>query len=191
MLRLRRLRSWGILAAGLAVGLAIGGAMTAGVWVGRQSAGGPPGLDLNEIKLKAMATHGGKTFAVATGPVDEEVEGLYTLDFLTGDLQCFVVNTRTAAPGGWFRTNIAKDISIERGREPSYLLVTGTFNMRGAAGNARPSASLVYVVDANTGEVACYSFLWSRAFAAAGGPPQVREMNLVAKWKARALELRE
>jgi hypothetical protein len=177
-----------MLAAGLAIGLAIGGAMTAGVALGRRTAADRP--DFDALKLKAMGTHGGKTFAIATGQIDEEVEGLYTLDFLTGDLQCYVVNTRTGLPGGWFKTNITKDLSVERGREPSYLMVTGTFNVRGAAGNARPAASIVYVADANTGEVACYNFLWARAYAAAA-TPQMREMYTVAKWKARTLELRE
>ena len=35
------------------------------------------------------------------GPqVDDDVEGLYTLDFVTGDLQCFVINPRNGQFGG-------------------------------------------------------------------------------------------
>ena len=183
-----RWKAWGLAGAGLALGLVIGGAMVVGVLLGRHDTAGLPGLE--ELKLKAMASHGSDTFAIATGPVDEEVEGLFTLDFLTGDLQCFVVNARAAAPGGWFKTNIAKDLNIEKGKKPSYLLVTGNVNTRGAAGNARPASSLVYVVDANSGDAACYSFLWSKAFASTG-TAQMREMNLVAKWKARSLTLRD
>ncbi len=40
-----------------------------------------------ETVLNASASHGGETFAMATGPVDADVEGLFMLDFLTGELQ--------------------------------------------------------------------------------------------------------
>ena len=36
--------------------------------------------------LYAVATDRIETFAMATGPVDDEVEAVYFLDFLTGDL---------------------------------------------------------------------------------------------------------
>lgn len=184
-----RTQSWFLLGAGLTLGLLIGGATTIGVLIGQHDlTANLPGLE--ELKLKAMASHGSDTFAIATGPVDEEVEGLFTLDFVTGDLQCYVVNSRSALPGGWFKTNIAKDLPPERGKKPNYLMVTGAYAPRATAGNARPAASLIYVVDANTGEVACYTFPWAKALAA-GGAPQAREMSLVAKWKTRTLELRQ
>jgi hypothetical protein len=177
-----------MLAIGLVVGLALGGGMTVGVLLERQTASGIQSLD--SLKLKAMASHGSDTFAIATGPIDDEVEGLFTLDFLTGELQCFVVNSRAAAPGGWFKTNIAKDMSIEKGKKPNFLIATGQYTVRGSYGNARPAASLVYVADANTGEVAVYTFPWNKA-AASAAAVQASEMRLVAKWKARSLELRE
>src|SRR5829696_5803968 len=133
MLRKRRLRSWGMLAAGMALGLAIGGALAAGV-------------------------------------VDDEVEGLYTLDFLTGDLQCYVVNPRNGALGGWFKTNVAKDLPPEGSKKPNYLLVTGTIQVQGASGNQRPAGSLCYVVDGNTGNAAAYSFPWGKSMVAQGVP---------------------
>src|SRR5688572_8028363 len=89
------------LAVGLAIGLAIGGAMTAGVLIGKQSV--VPDAALAELRLKAAASHGGETFAMATGLIDDGVEGLFCLDYLTGDLSCFVVNPRTGAPGGVFK----------------------------------------------------------------------------------------
>src|SRR5688500_16615031 len=106
-----RLRGWLGLLFGLVVGLAIGGAMTVGVLMGRRVVTGGAFSGLEALKLKAMASHGGDNFAIATGPVDDEVEGLFTLDFLTGDLQCFVPNPRTGAVGGWFKVNIAGDFA--------------------------------------------------------------------------------
>lgn len=190
MSRARRIKSWGLLAAGIAIGLTIGGALAAGVWVGGKS---PDQVEssfgLNELKLKAMASHGGETFAIATGPIDQGVEGLFTLDFLTGDLQCFVINPRTGGLGGWFKTNIARDLAVEKGKKPSYLIVTGEFvQMGGAAGNFRPAGCICYIVDANTGEVAAYTFPWSRG-ATATNITQASDMKLIYKWKARSLSI--
>jgi hypothetical protein len=178
-----------MLAAGLAIGLTMGGAMTLGVWLGQQ---GPAAAvsDWSDLKLKAMASHGTDTFAIATGSVDDDVEGLYTLDFLTGDLQCFVINPRTGKFGGWFKTNVASHLGVEKGKKPSYLLATGLINVQGYGGNQRPAHSLCYVVDANTGDVAAFSFPWAKS-ATAAGMAQATEMALVGKWKARDINLRQ
>ena len=113
MIRTRRWKSWATLSAGIVIGLAIGGALAAGIWLGK-GADRAPLAELEDLKLQAMASHGGETFAIATGPVDDQVEGLYALDYLTGDLQCWVFNPRTYKLAGWFKTNIAKDLSTEK-----------------------------------------------------------------------------
>jgi hypothetical protein len=184
MLRGRRIKAWGMLAIGIIVGLAIGGAATLGVLLGQRGSGVAAVPGLGGLQLKAMASHGAETFAIATGHVDEDVEGLYTLDFLTGDLQCFVINPRNGAMGGWFKTNVAGVMSVEKGKKPSYLIATGGINVAGGYGGQRPAASLCYVVDANTGEVAAFSFPWAKA-ATSAGVAQATEMRLVGKWKAR------
>src|SRR5262245_53709809 len=139
MLRTRKIRTWGTLAAGVVIGLAVGGALAAGVVIGRWNSADSAG----DLRLKAMAAQSNDNFAIATGVIDDEVEGLFTLDFLTGDLQCYVVNPRTGALGGWFKTNVAKDLPPEGGNpKPNYLLVTGTIQVQGSSGNQRPAGSL-------------------------------------------------
>src|SRR5262245_29480948 len=150
MLRTRKIRTWGTLAAGVVIGLAVGGALAAGAVIGRWNSADSAG----DLRLKAMAAQSNDNFAIATGVIDDEVEGLFTLDFLTGDLQCYVVNPRTGALGGWFKTNVAKDLPPEGTKKPAYLLVTGTIQVQGTSGNARPAGSLCYVVDGNTGNAA-------------------------------------
>lgn len=165
------------------MGLAIGAALTAGVFLGQRSpAAAAP--NWNDLRLKAMATHGSDTFAIATGSVDEDVEGLYTLDFVTGDLCCFVINPRTGKFGGLFKTNVAAHLGAEKGKKPNYLLATGMINVQGYGGNQRPAASLCYVVDANTGTVAAFSFPWAKS-ATSAGIGQLTEMTLVGKWPTR------
>ncbi len=188
MLPMRRNQALGMLVAGLAIGLAVGAAMTAGVVLGRRTASTAAG-DLNELRLKALASHGSDSFAIATGIVDDESEGLFTLDFLTGDLQCFVIN-RNLAVTGWFKTNVAKELAPEGTKKPSYLIATGKVSIQGAYGNQRPAGSVCWVVDANSGNVAAYSFPWNKSVASTGAP-QAKEMVTITKFKSRSVNLRE
>jgi hypothetical protein len=183
MLRGRRIKAWGMLAAGLVIGLAIGGGMAVGLLVGKSNAPLPDSV-MADLKLKAMASHGSDTFAIATGPVDDDVEGLYTLDFLTGDLTCFVINPRNGSFGGWFKTNVAAVLGSEKGKKPNYLMVTGQINSAGNYGGGKPAACLCYVVDANTGAAAAFTFPWNKAGTTAG-VAQASEMRPLGPWKIR------
>ena len=59
---------------------------------------GPATLHMPETLLHATASHSGDSLVMATGAMDAEIEGLFTLDCLTGDLQCFVDLRRARAP---------------------------------------------------------------------------------------------
>jgi hypothetical protein len=160
--------------------------MTAGVVIGTRAETGHEAA-LAELKLKAAATHGGETFAIATGSIDGEIDGLFCLDYLTGDLSCYVVSPRRKGWAGLFKTNIVKDLPIEKGKKPAYVMVTGRINIRG---NPNTPQTLVYVADANTGVWACYSFTWAKG-AESAGITQAQPMVLVAGAKARELTIRE
>jgi hypothetical protein len=178
-----------MLTCGVAIGLAIGGALSAGIWLGSARNDSAAIPQLSELKLHAMASHGAETFAIATGPIDGDVEGLFTLDYLTGELQCFVINPRFGGLGGWFKTNVAASLTPEKGKKPSYLISTGVLNAKaGTYGNYRPAGCICYVVDANTGECAAYSFPWSQN-AGNVGVTQATDMKLIYKWKARQLNI--
>jgi hypothetical protein len=178
-----------MLGAGLCLGLALGGAMSVGVLLGARRPL-PAIPSLAEMKLSATGSHGGETFAIATGHVDEDVEGLYTLDYVTGDLQCFVINPRTGRFSGWFKANVASIMSVEKGKKPSYLMVTGGIQTTGGSAGGRPAASLVYVADANSGEVCAFTFPWQKS-ATSSGVPQASPMVPLGPWKARDIALRQ
>jgi len=183
-----RIKTWGMLAIGLTIGLAIGGGIAIGVLVGQHSSATANFPGLADLHLKAMASHGSDTFAIATGPIDDDVEGLFTLDFLTGELTCFVINPRNGLFGGMFKANVANVLKVEKGKKPSYLMVTGNIQTTGTAGGQRPAASLCYVVDGNTGDAAAFTFPWVKA-ATTVGVAQATEMRLVQTWKTRARDL--
>ena len=177
------------LAAGLVVGLAIGGALATGVYLGMQADDGHTAA-LNELRLKASASHGSDSFAMATGDISDGVEGLFCLDFLTGDLTCFVINPRNGSIGGLFKTNVIADLPTEKGKKPAYVLVTGGFQARGGNyGGSTIAGTLVYVADANSGMVAAYAIPWNKQSTVA--VTQAAKMTRVYAGKVRSLEIRE
>ncbi len=124
--------------------------------------------NLSEAVLHATATHGSTNVAVATGPVSEDAEGIFILDYLTGNLQCWVFYPRLQRFGGKFETNITAKLPGTKNAE--YLLVTGSSNVTQATGQARPAGCVVYVVDTKSGLFAAYSLPWNRQAEMSGEP---------------------
>jgi hypothetical protein len=174
------------LALGLSLGVSalIGGAVT---WL----LVGPTELVLPETALHATATHGGDTLAVATGPVDDEMEGLFVLDYVTGELQCTVLNYRSATFNAIFKTNVLKDLGVDATRKrPQYLMVTGQSRFPRAGPGGRLALTVVYVVDENTGNFAAYGLPWLPEMARAGRP-QTGAMIPLDAGNARAAVVRD
>jgi hypothetical protein len=119
------------------------------------------------VPLHATATHGLDKFAIATGLVDEQVEALYFLDFLTGDMRAAVINPKTGKFNSFFTRNIATDFG-GAGRSTGYLMVTGTVDMPRGTSKFQFAQSIVYVADATTGQVAAYTIPWNSAAHNAG-----------------------
>jgi hypothetical protein len=168
-----------------------------GMMIGAVHAVSGPGsnqLLLPETLLHAEAATGCDTMAVATGAVGDDSEGLYTLDFITGELNCFVMYTQGGSAkqwGGTFKTSVIPALgAVEKGKSPNYLLVTGRADFRGTSAQQRPGYSIAYVVDTNTGNFAAYGVLWNKAYAASGNP-QTGELLLLNKGTARSVAIRE
>jgi hypothetical protein len=141
-----------VLAAGIVIGLVVG-LNYRGAWP--------------SVPLHATATHGLDKFAIATGPVDNGVEALYFLDYLTGDLRAAVINPKTGKFNSFYTRNIAADFG-GAGRATGYLLVTGYADMPRGANNFQFAQSIVYVADVTTGRIAAYTIPWNSTLQAAG-----------------------
>ena len=142
----------------LVVGAALGAALTAG-WHGA-----------TELpKAHATATHGSDNFAIATGLVDNEIEALYFLDFLTGDLRATIVNRRNAAFSSFFEYNILRDFQ-GIGDPPRFLMVTGSADIPQGRAGAQIGKSLIYIAEATTGQVAAYVLQYNSTLHASGAP---------------------
>lgn len=115
-----------------------------------------------ETPLHAMGTHGGDSMAICTGLIEEGVEGVFVLDFITGELTCKILNPRTGTLAGLYKRTVSADLGVEQGKQPKYLMVTGLFQLRQNVSNVRPADSLLYVADANTGRYVAYLLPWNK-----------------------------
>ena len=178
-----------LLSLGLTMGLLVGVGMLVGAWVGLHSQPAPM-LQLPETLLHASGSHSGDSFAMATGMFDESVEGVFLLDYLTGDLQCWVLSPQAPAFVAQFKYNVLADLGVEQGKKPNYVMVTGAASFRRGGALAMPAGSVVYVADANTGNFAAYGMTFnSTMFKTA--TPQTGTLRKLGAGKARALAIRE
>jgi hypothetical protein len=138
---------------GLAVGLVLG-LVLSGWWP--------------TTPLHATASMGADNFVIATGPIDDGVEAIYFLDFLTGDLRAAVLNQRSPGFSAFFEYNITKDFNVGGGANPKYLMVTGVANIPRGQGNTQLAQSAVYVTEANTGQLVAYMLPWNSSLYRAG-----------------------
>lgn len=117
----------------------------------------------------ASATQGHDNFVIATGLVDDKVEAVFFLDFLTGDLKATVVNEREREFKAFFEYNIADDFNLSEVRNPKYLMVTGTArNLNGSGIGGRVGDSILYVVEATTGQLVAYALPWDPSHQSLG-----------------------
>ena len=138
----------------LGIGL-VGGLLVAGFWP--------------HTPLYAVATDRVESFAMATGPVDSDVEAVYFLDFLTGDLTALVLGKQPNTWTGYFHTNVTADLAVDPQRNPKYLMVTGMVNLRrGGGSRQQPSSAMCFVADVTSGRVAAYAVPWVPSMYAAG-----------------------
>lgn len=134
--------AWPLLVAGAAF---IGGLLVGHTW---PAAGRLP-------VAQAMSSLADQTFAVCTAPIDRAVEGLFILDFETGDLTGGVL-----APTGKFaatyRHNVLEDLGIQVGavKNQRFMIVPGMATV--GTSQARMGSSVLYVTDAATGATVAY-----------------------------------
>ncbi|MFH1921902.1 MAG: hypothetical protein ABIP48_18710 [Planctomycetota bacterium] len=167
-----RKQYWAVwLAIGLLVGLMIGG-----IWP--------------DTPLHAVSTDSTEHFAIATGFVDDGVEAVYFLDFLTGTLRAAVLSNQSRGFQARYEANINADLAgivqlgasgmaaanaqrrkaglpplpqMEIPQSPRYLITTGVIDIRrGAAARQIPAQAVLYVAEVNTGIVLTYIIPWDR-----------------------------
>lgn len=126
---------------------------------------------LPHAPLHATATDRQENFAMATGKVDAQIEAVFTLDFLTGQLTAAVLNPQTHQFSLAYSRNVMSDLKVEQGKSPKYLMITGESELRGS-GQAQMGDSVVYVAELTSGNMAAYGLEFSRAWLNQPGAAQ-------------------
>ncbi len=112
--------------------------------------------------LHAVATDSNDAFTITTAPLNEEIEGLYLLDNLTGNLTVTVVG-RKGQFVGVYRHNVLRDLQIAADKKPRFLMVPGGIRLQQGATAAvrmQPGYSVIYVVEITTGRAVAYMTYW-------------------------------
>lgn len=177
----------GVVACGsLALALIVGLASGVGVYVGNQLAQDRIIDSLPPIELKAGTAVRTKSMSMATGLVDENVEALFVLDHLSGNLQCWLLSEKTGTVGGIYRANVAADLmTAGKTGQPEYMMTTGNFFWSGGTtANSAPGKSVCYVGDATTGNVVGYGIIYNEQ-AVKRGTVQSGVLKLVCKGTVR------
>ncbi len=158
--KIRRITFWAAVLAA-AVGLSLG-LMISGLWP--------------QTALHAMATDRVDTYAMATGMVDEDVEAVYFLDFLTGELRALVMGKQVGGISGIYTYNVAGHLGIDPSKNPRYMMVTGIVSLRRGGSRMQAGRAVVYVAEITSGKMGAYAIPWNPSLAAAG---QTMTLSLV------------
>jgi hypothetical protein len=179
-------RVWIVASASLAVALLVGFSSAMGVYLGNQFAQDRMLQNLPPIELKAGTAARTKSMSLATGLVDNNAEALFVLDHVSGNLQCWLLNSRTGAVGAIYTANVASDLmTAGKTGEPDYVMTTGDFYFTGnTTGNLAPGKSVCYVADATSGNVVGYGIVYNKQ-AVVRGAVQAGTLNVVCKGSAR------
>jgi hypothetical protein len=155
--------------------------LTVGVTVGLLVAGFWPNTPLH-----AVASDRADSFIMATGWLDEGLEGVYVLDCLTGELRGAALSKQNAKFHAFFRGNVANDLGVDAAKNPRYLMVTGAADLiRSGGARIAPSKGILYVAEITTGKVAAYGIRWS-AQAHTTGAPYSAPIQLLDMFPMRA-----
>jgi hypothetical protein len=129
------------------------------------------------VPLHAVATDKVDTFSMATGHVEPDVEAVYFLDHLTGELHAYVLGPMSGGRGGfgilchYFR-DVSKD--FQAGEKSKYLMASGIDDLTraGRGGAITPSRSVLYVAEVTTGTAIGYYLPYNLNAHRAGMPMQ-------------------
>ncbi|MEX0703843.1 MAG: hypothetical protein WD069_17220 [Planctomycetales bacterium] len=107
--------------------------------------------------LRADAVDRGSKFSLMTTPVSftEGTEGVFAVDYLTGQLKGAVINTKVGRFTNFYYRNLAADFNVDPKVQPHYAVVGGRGQLTGTGG-ITSATSLIYVSELTSGKVVAY-----------------------------------
>lgn len=124
--------------------------------------------------LHASSSDRDEKFAMLTVPVKDvqfagvrdHLEGVFVLDFLTGQLKGAVL-TKTGRFTHFYMRNIAADFQLDPAATPHYAIVQGNAQLP-SQGRLTMATGVIYVAELTTGRVAAYGFPYNETNRAVG-----------------------
>jgi hypothetical protein len=162
------------LAGGALIGLVVG-LNAAGIWP--------------QVPLHAVATHGQDNFAICTAPMDTDVEAIFVLDDVTGDLKAAVLNIQSRRFNTFFDYNVVQDLPTPNTKNPHYRIVSGVTNIRQLVTAGQLARSVIYVAETTSGQLVAYGIPWLPGRAAAAIPFRGSLVPL-DRWQYRTTAIR-
>jgi hypothetical protein len=133
-------------------------------------------------------------FAMCTVPVgtsaagiNDPMDGVFVLDFLTGQLKGAVLNRQTGKFTSFYLRDLAKDFNVDPKAEPHYAMVSG-FSQLAGQGGLTFASGVVYIGELSSGKIAAYAFPWKEAPRPA---PQVIQLQPIHYFQWREPKQRE
>lgn len=122
------------------------------------------GAFLPHAPLHAVATDRADNFVMATGLMSDDMEGVFFLDSLTGELKGQVINPMVQPPtvGVTYTRNVVTDMQIDISKSPKFVMVSGIMPLRPLGGTNQFAGSVVYVAELTSGKLACYGMQFNR-----------------------------
>lgn len=128
-------------------------------------------------------------FGMVTCPVSGSVEGVFVLDFLTGQLKGALYDPRQGGFNRFYYRNLALDFQVDPSGKPAYAIVSGVSG-QGAVGrtgsSAAPSSGTIYVAEMTSGTVAAYTAPYTTR-----ATPKPIEMPVLGTFPFRAPTIRD
>ncbi len=141
--------------------------------------------------LHAVATQGQDGFALCTGSIDNSLEGVYFLDYLTGNLKGAAISLATGKFTTFYEYNVLKDFQLDASKSPKFLMVTGVAPLRRGPSQVQPGLSMIYITELNSGICAAYAVPWAPGRSTAPTPaPQVLPFYLSDRYTFRNVAVR-
>lgn len=117
---------------------------------------------------------------VSAAGINDPMEAVFILDFLTGQLKGAAMNRQKGAFASFYFRDLAKDFTVDPNADPHYCMVSGYSQMPNQQGISMASGML-YVGELSSGKVAGYAFPWNEQGTA--GPVALIPID-VFPWKA-------
>ena len=135
--------------------------------------------------LHAVATDRQSDLAICTAPVGDGIEGVFTLDFQTGELRGAVLNPTRKAFVLSYSANCVNDLKIEAGKAPKFVIVSGDVSIS-TRGLKQYGSSAIYVADLTSGNMAAYAIPFNPSMNSSNAAPSTQPLELLYAGPFRA-----